>query len=605
MRVPGKKSKYLAWGHPTENNCTKEQAQRELREIWKRDVVLFHNGKFDYDVGTTHLGLPPKHWSHIHDTLFLIFLQDPDRPTLSLKPVSEQVLGLPPNERDDVRQWLIDHGIVKKGDKKWGAHIAKAPGKLVGRYAVGDVDRTWMLFQKYYHEVVHDRDMGAAYDRERQLMPILLDAEWQGVRVDLPWLEKDVPAYEFALRAVDEWICKRLRTRDLNVDSNDELAAAIQKCKKGDLENWERTDTGALSTSKTALDEALKDRPLAAALAYRATIATCVRSFMRPWLDVARTSGGLIYTTWNQVRQDYHSSGNAKGTRTARLSSVPNFQNLPGDLEDKDLLKNAVALMQKTEGLSWIINDYPVPQCRCYIIPDSPKHVLNNRDYSQQELRILAHFENGVLLEAYEEDPWTDMHVFVQQMISDHLGTWIERKPIKILNFGLIYGMGVGKLARGMNDTVEGARKIKNAHLTIFPGVKELMRELKGRAEANVPIRTWGGREYYCEPERVINGRLQKYDYKLLNRLIQGSAADNTKQAMINYAERTKEGRLILTVHDELMGGAPAKVRVQEMRLLRDAMLDVKFDVPMLSEGRWSATRWTEMTDLESKRTGE
>lgn len=190
------------------------------------------------------------------------------------------------------------------------------------------------------------------------------------------------------------------------------------------------------------------------------------------------------------------------------------------------------------------------------------------------------------------------MHAFVQSVISELLGMHIERKPIKVLNFGLIYGMGVGKLAAGMERSVLEARTIKQAHSKGFPGIPDLSKGLRERADRGEPIRTWGGREYYVEPPKVVNGEERTYEYKLLNRLIQGSAADNTKQAMINYAKRTKDGFLLINVHDELMSECPRAVRVPEMRLLRDSMLDVEFDVPMLSEGRWSATRWTEMQDL-------
>lgn len=597
LQVERATPKYYAWGHPTENNTTFKDAQRVLRDVWKNYHLIFHNAKFDYEVGTSWMSMPEKPWHEIHDTLYLIFLQNPDRPTLALKPVAEEVLDLPPNERDAVRQWLIDNKIVRSNDKKWGAYISTAPGKLVGKYAIGDVVRTRKLFDRYYKEIV-ERGMLGAYDRERKLMPILLDCEQRGVRVDLAWLRQDVPAYAYALEATDRWIAKRLKQRDLNVDSNSDLAEAIQRTGKGDEAHWERTDTGQLSTSKEALYHALLDRSLASALVYRATLATCVRSFMDPWLQVAEQTGGKIFTTWNQVRQDYHSSGNDKGARTARLSSVPNFQNMPGDLEDKPMLEQSVVVMAKTPGLSELIRDYPVPQCRAYIIPDSPNHVLNDRDYSQQELRILAHYEDGALLAAYRDDPWLDMHVFVQQVVSDILGLKIERKPIKTLNFGLIYGMGIKKLAAKMEVELKMAKSIKAAHARGFPGIKNLMDELKARAEAGAPLKTWGGREYFVEPPRLVDGEWRHFDYKLLNRLIQGSAADNTKEAMINYAESTKEGRLIINVHDQILAGAPAKAREQEMRLLRDAMKAVAFDVPMLSEGRWSATRWTEMTEL-------
>jgi DNA polymerase I-like protein with 3'-5' exonuclease and polymerase domains len=491
----------------------------------------------------------------------------------------------------------VEQRIVAKGDKKWGAWISKAPGSLVGKYAIGDVVRTKRLFDKYYDEVVRKRSMGEAYDRERRLMPILLKSEQRGVRVDLRGLERDVPRYESVVLTTDEWIRKRLRCKDLNVDSNDELALAIQRAGVADSSRWARTETGQLSTAKDALNEALTDRALAGALGYRGAVSTCVRTFMHPWLLTAESSKGLIYTSWNQVRQDYHSGGFNKGARTARLQSTPNFQNIPTKLDEKVELVEGLRAMSRIGALRELLAQHPIPQVRGYMVP-SRGMVLLNRDINQQELRILAHYESGELQAAYQRDPWLDMHTFVQTVISDILNVHVDRKPIKVLNFGLIYGMGVGKLARGMDLTVQEAQKIKSAHGRGFPDLRELSKKLRERADRGEPIRTWGGREYFCEPPRKVNGVEREFAYKLLNRLIQGSAADSTKQAMINYAERTREGYLLLSVHDELLSECPRGERVAEMRLLREAIADVAFDVPMLSTGSWSATRWTEMTEL-------
>jgi DNA polymerase-1 len=597
VRVPGLKSFYLAWGHPTGNNVTPSAARAMLRDIWTSGApLLFHNAKFDYEVGTVRLGLPPLHWSLIEDTMFLVFLQNPDRATLSLKPVAAEVLGTPPVERDAVREWLVAHGVVKKNDRKWGARIADAPGDVVGRYAIGDVDRTYALYPRYRQEI-EDRGMSRAYDRERELMPVLLASEQRGLHTDLRALSRDVPVFDSAVAALDAWIRKRLRARDLNVDSGAELAIAIQRAKLADEANWARTETGLLSTSKEALDEALTDRALAGALLYRGTIATCLRTFMRPWLETATRTGGLIYTSWNQVRQDYHDAGANKGTRTGRLSSVPNFQNIPTNFSERRELVAGIRAMSRVADLRGILDKYALPLVRSYIVP-ARGAVLLDRDYNQQELRILAHYEDGELLEAYRRDPALDVHALVQTVISDIIREKIARKAVKILNFGMIYGMGIGKLAEDMGVDTERARTIKRAHARGFPSIPALDRELKDRAARNEPIRTWGGREYFCEPPRIIKGQERDFAYKLLNRLVQGSAADNTKQAMINYANRTETGALLMNVHDELVAECPAADRVREMRHLRDAMADVEFDVPMLSEGAWSRTRWTEMTKL-------
>ncbi|HKJ88795.1 MAG TPA: DNA polymerase, partial [Gammaproteobacteria bacterium] len=121
------------------------------------------------------------------------------------------------------------------------------------------------------------------------------------------------------------------------------------------------------------------------------------------------------------------------------------------------------------------------------------------------------------------------------------------------------------------------------------------------RARRDEPLRTWGGRRYHVEPAKKIKGRLMTFEYKMLNQLIQGSAADCTKEAVIQYEDRREEGRLLLTVHDEMMALAPADRRDREMARLREAMEAVEFDVAMLSEGKVGEV-WARLEDYDDER---
>src|SRR5205823_919104 len=115
-------------------------------------------------------------------------------------------------------------------------------------------------------------------------MPHLLKCEQRGIRVDLSALERDVKSYTEGVNNIDHWLKKRLKVKgDFNVDSDSELSLAIQNAGAADLTKWEKTETGQYSTSKEALALALTDKPLQAALAYRAPVATCLRTFIEPW----------------------------------------------------------------------------------------------------------------------------------------------------------------------------------------------------------------------------------------------------------------------------------------------------------------------------------
>lgn len=579
-----RKSRYYGWGHPTGNNCSKRDAQRVLNDAWRsRDPLLFHNAKFDVDVAETHMGMKPLPWDRIHDTQYLLFLIDPHAHSHQLKQSAERILGMEPEERDAVRDWLEQQKVVRKKQKDWGAHIWKAPGDIVGRYADGDVLRTLKLFE-YLYPLVVKRGMLAAYDRERRLMPILLRNEREGILADTKKLDSDIIMYRGELAKADQWLRKRLKAKDLNVDSDNDFADALENA--GIVTEWVLTKTGQRSVAKKNLTpDMFNDWRVASVYGYRNRLTTCLGTFMETWQAMAQKSGGVIYTNWNQTRKASE-DGNT-GARTGRMSTNPNFQNIPKSFDDKDdgYVHPAFAKLE------------PLPLMRRYILPDKGQ-VFGHRDYNQQELRILAHFEDGQLMQGYLDDPRLDVHTFVQGEIASIVGYEPPRSAVKILNFGMIYGMGLGKLAEGIKQTVEDAKKLKGAQLDAIPGLKALSKSVAQRGRDGDAIRTWGGREYYAEEPKIINGRRQTFEYKLLNYLIQGSAADCTKEAIIRYDEVRRDGRFLVTVHDEINISVPKAAVKSEMQLLREVMQSVEFDVPMLSDGK-TGPNWGSLTKFK------
>jgi DNA polymerase-1 len=215
---------------------------------------------------------------------------------------------------------------------------------------------------------------------------------------------------------------------------------------------------------------------------------------------------------------------------------------------------------------------------------------------------VLAHFEDGALLEAYKADPWMDVHEYVRRMVGEMVGKEFDRKLIKTANFGLIYGMGVGLLAQRAGVTVDQAKEVKDAILALLPGLKQMYQDMKRRFMETQPIRTWGGREYYCEAPKLVEGRMMTFDYKLVNYLVQGSSADCTKEAMLAYmAAKPASHRMLVAVHDELLVSVPRREVKRGMECLRTAMEGVKFDLPMLSEGSVSETNWAELRPYDKK----
>ncbi|MBI4914030.1 MAG: hypothetical protein HY823_14965 [Acidobacteria bacterium] len=580
LQIPGHPPKYLAFDHPAGNNSTVEAVQSELRAVWDHpDGLLFHNGKFDIDVAETHMGMPRLPWHHYHDTLFLLFLSDPHAPSFALKPSAERLLGRAPEEATELHDWLVHHRIVQKGVKGWGAFIAQAPGDLVGRYAVGDVERTGALFQFLMPEII-DRGMVEPYDRERELMLILLENERRGIPVDLQRLSEDVERFTRAQTELEAWILLTLGMPDLNLDAGRELLDALRRANKIDLDLLDLTPTGKHKFDKENLSRAVLDPTLKAVLGYRASLKTCLATFMTPWLRQAEATGGRIHTSWSQTRN--FEKGKAAGAVTGRLSSSPNFQNIPGGFPD--------FFPQGTPPPFAL----PVlPRVRRYIVPEEG-HILIDRDYSQQELRILAEYAGGALFGAYASKPDLDLHELVRAQLSEMLGYRLERKPVKTVVFGLIYGMGVSRMAESGGVDIATARAIKEGVLALFPGIREINQAMRAKAERRQPLRTWGGREYHCESPVYKDGEMRTFEYKMINVLIQGSAADCTKQAILNYYRTPHRGHLLVTVHDELLISVTKSEVTHEMNLLKLAMAGVGFDVPMISDGK-SGTNWCDM----------
>lgn len=593
IKYPGKKAKYWAWGHPTKNNCTQAQATAELDKVISSGApLLCQNGKFDWDVGNVHLGLPIPHWSRCHDTQFLLFLHDPHASSFALKPAAHRLLDMPPDERDAVKDWIYTNGIITKQSKEWGAHIAKVPGDIVGRYADGDTLRTEKLFELLYPEIV-ERGMSEAYDRERQLMPCLLKMESRGIPVDHDRLRIDCQKAEALIIRIDGWLRMKLKSDSVNLDSDEQLLELLIKRKLINQEKLLVTAKGNPSSSADSLKQALKDPSLFQLFKYRGQLLTYNGTFMQNWLRVADETDGLIHTQWNQTRD-----GDEKklfGAQTGRLSSTPNFQNAPS--REFDYVTGAAAL---TKLLGWALP--PLPVVRSYVIPFEGD-VFVDRDYSQQEPRILGHFEDGALLAQYLADPWTDVHDFAREKIIEKTHRQWDRRPVKDTNLGLIYGMGIAKLAAKTGLSFEDAKLLKTIIMKqIYPGIGDMYKDMKERSKAGVPIRTWGGREYYCEEPKIVNGQIREFDYKQLNKLIQGSAADCTKQAVINYFDMAPEcDKLLLTVHDQLLSSVPAGRRDEAMEILQVSMEMVPFDVEMLSEGEWSATNWWDMDTYDKR----
>lgn len=559
--VPGHEPGYLHWR--TEKANTKWGIVADfIDNILKSDEpILFHHAAFDISVLKAAFPIAP--WDRltperVHDTMFQLFLADPYAPTLSLKPSAARYVGMEPDEQDRLTDWIVSH-VPEATRKTAGAHIVKAPVDLIAPYAIGDVRRTLALYEHLKDTVPQE-----PYDRERFLMPILMKGSKDGIRVNRPALEQALDRAQKALDAADSRVRATLQAPGLDVASGSELVHACEAAGIVADSDWIRTPTGEKSTAKGNLELAIKDKDLVALLKYRSSLSTCIGTFMMNWLEMS-AGDGRLHPEWNQVRT--HEEGKRYGTRTGRLScSNPNLQNVPTEFDQ-----------EIPDGLE------ALPFMRQFLLPEEG-HVWCKRDFSSQEIRIAAHFEDGPLLAAYRANPALDPHELTRLRILEMLHKDFKRKHVKITGFQIIYGGGANAIAGNVGCSYGEAQEFKAAYFTAMPGIRDLSYDTSRRGRSGEPIKTWGGRLYYREispkyPER-------DFSYKLLNYLIQGSAADQTKQCLVDWNRTRFPGsRFVATVHDEINISAPIDEWQDHMEHLREVMNADRLDCPMLSDG--------------------
>jgi DNA polymerase I-like protein with 3'-5' exonuclease and polymerase domains len=615
--------KLMAWGHGDgtrafDNNCTEKEARGELKKAQESKYpVLWQNEKFDLDVAEIHWELPIPDWRKRHDTMYLLFLENPHAPSLALKESAQRILGIAPEEQDKLKEWILANiEAARKKPSTWGAYICEAPYRIVKPYHKGDLTRMGRLFNKIYPYIV-ESGMLEAYQRELKLMPILLENERVGMRVDMNGLERDLPAMIAGVEKTDVWLRKKLGIE--NIDSDRQLGEALYN--KGIVSDFKKTAKGHLSVSKKTLTlNKFKDPKVYQALQYRGQMSTSISMFIKPWLELGTAGKGTIHPNWSQVRSP-KGNNDTGGARSGRIiCSKPNFLNIPKKWKRAASAGYVHPAFLKVPEL---------PYVRSYCLPDKGQR-WGKRDFDQQELRLFGHFEEGPVMAGFlsaqidlpcskcgapvgkqcvggkfHAERKYDIHELVRaeverRLIEACLREGFDRDTAKSCVFGRLYGQGITglmQLLQLLDEEKPIAQIIQASINAAVPSIKELDNRLKALSDEGLPIRTFGSRLYYCEEPKYspLYGRDMTFSYKLLNYLMQGSGADVTKETLIRYNEAKKNSRFVVTVYDEVNFSAPAKAMKEEQKIMQDCMRSIATDVPMLSEGE-SGVNWGTLT---------
>ena len=512
-------SGYFPINHEGGGNMDRALVLDWFEEVLHTDATkIFHNAMYDVS-WIRSMGFQIR--GGIIDTLIAASLIDENRWGYALNALGKEYVGMGKNEK-----------ILQEAAKEWGinpkSEMWRLPAPLVGEYAEQDAVVTLKLWHALQHEI-SKQDLWDVFNLETNLFPCLVDMKFKGVRVDVAKAEATKAQLVDAEKEMHRDI-KKLAGFDVEIWAAASIAKAFDIVKLP----YDRTEKGAPSFTKNFL--ATHPHELPKLINQAREINKANTTFIDTILK--HNYKGRIHSDINQIRSD------DGGTVTGRFSySNPNLQQIPA--RHKELGPLIRSLFIPEEGHKW----------GCF-------------DYSQQEPRIVVHFASLLKLEGTQTivDGYNSGDADFHQMIADMAG--IERKQAKTINLGLMYGMGKNKLMAELGLLKEAAEKLIKTYNQKAPFVRMLSDAVSRRADDSGKIRTIGGRLCHFDLWEPHGFGIKKplphadalrehgpgikraFTYKALNKLIQGSAADMTKMAMLALY---REGVIPhVQIHDEL-----------------------------------------------------
>ena len=515
---------YYPIAHESGPNMPRKKVLSWFQDVLKtKSEKIFHNAIYDmcwiHRLGLTVHGT-------IVDTMIMASLVDENRFRYDLNSVANDYTGMGKNE-----------SALQEAAKEWGvdpkAEMYKLPAIYVGEYAERDAEVTLALWQELKKEIDY-QELHSIVELEQKVFPCILDMKIKGVRVS----EEQVESLEYKFKKTYNSHIKRIHD-DTGIYPEVWAAKSIESvCKKLNIDDFDRTEkTNKPSFTKNYLKR--HKNPVLRSLNSARELDKLSNTFLKSIKNYVYK--GRIHADIHQLRGDFG------GTVTGRLSySNPNLQQLPNYTS---IGMGIRSIFLPEEGHRW----------GCF-------------DYSQQEPRLVVHYALATLgttgvasiAEEYnKEDSDTDFH----KMVADITG--MPRREAKTINLGLFYGMGKAKLQAQLGVTEQRAKELLDTYQKKVPFVKQLIYHTMDRAQQRGWIRTilgrrcrfnkWEPRTFGMHKPQTFeeaslehgSGNIKRaFTYKALNKLIQGSAADMTKQAMVNL----REAGIIpmIQIHDEL-----------------------------------------------------
>ncbi|MFC1770412.1 DNA polymerase I [Candidatus Margulisiibacteriota bacterium] len=465
-----------------------------------------HNGKYEYQVlrnyGIELQGLK-------FDTMIAAYLLFPGE-RIGLKSLAYKIFDHMMTSYEDVA-----------GKGRGQINFSEVTTEIASAYAGADADFTFRLKEKFEKELVEHQLQDIFYQIEMPLVIVLAKMEYEGVCVDKGYLNELDNDFSKKLTKLEKEIYQ-LSDCEFNLNSPKQLQEVLFD--KLQLPSSKLTKTGR-STDSSVLENLKTDYPIAEKLLGYRTLEKLRGTYVRALPQLISPKTNRIHTSFNQTI-----------TLTGRLSSSnPNLQNIPIRTEDGKKLRNT-------------------------FIPSNRDRYLLSADYSQIELRVLAHLsQDENMIKAFNNGE--DIHSSTAALV---FGVPLlevssaQRQQAKAINFGIIYGQSVFGLSRSINISRNEAKEIIDNYFHKFPSIRTIKEETIKYTSEHLLVKTEFGRIRPIPDINSLNPREKQFaERAALNTRIQGTAADLIKIAMINIQNeienRKLKSRMIIQVHDELV----------------------------------------------------
>lgn len=516
---------------------SKEAAKKALSKLFASDILLImHNGKFDYKV-IKHSGFCTEVKCGIFDTMIAAWMLDSDRNSFGMDSLANTVLGIAVTAYKD---------IVPK-DKLF----SDVPLDIAANYAAEDADITFRFYKKFEPLLKENGLYNLFCEVEMPLLILLAEIELRGISINKKELKDFSEELSTEIAACEKEIFE-IVGHEFNISSPKQLQEVLFE-ERG-LKPEKKTKTG-YSTDTNVLEKlAAEDIVPAKILDYRAI--TKLKSTYTDSLIALADENGVVHTNFIQT-----------GTATGRLSSKnPNLQNIPVKDEKGKRIRSA---FYAAKG-----------------------NLLISSDYSQIELVVLAHLsQDENLVSAFKNG--VDVHTRTASLIFNaemNAVTTEMRRIAKSINFGVIYGMSAFRLADQLRIPRKQAKDFIDTYFATYNKVSNFTKEICLSAEEKGFVETIMGRKRFI-PFINSGNKIEKAmaERMAVNTVIQGSAADIVKKAMLKVDGSLKKHKLkagiLLQVHDELILECPKEEEEEVKKIVKTEMENiVKLSVPLRAE---------------------